>query len=321
MLKRFPCLLLILIFGLACAQSADRPDSPAPEASTLPDPVGWAQETRAFLEKNGVPADFIEESELKYTRKKNWFRDSLKFLEPNLFGFLYHGNYLRHDSKRARRKTAGYLLAHQNSFRAAQKRFRVSPESIAALLWVETKLGTDMGRHPVPFVFYSIALASQPEVCKMVMDAIPAKLAASPLADKPDEATARKRVEERCKQKSEWAASEMKALALLHEKGKLDAFKLKGSFAGAFGIPQFLPSSYEKYAVSDYRKKPNLFLISDAILSVGSFLKRNGWKADSSDSQTQALYAYNRSKDYGTVILQIAEGLNGSREPEKPVTD
>jgi membrane-bound lytic murein transglycosylase B len=136
------------------------------------------------------------------------------------------------------------------------------------------------------------------------------KLAISTLSEKPDPASAIKKLAERCKQKSEWAASELKVLSSLHEKGKLNAFELRGSFAGAFGIPQFLPSSYEKYAVSDFRKKPNLFLISDAILSVGNFLKQNGWKADSADSQSSALYAYNRSKDYGAVIRQIAERLD-----------
>ncbi len=284
--------------------------SPAPEARVPLVIEDVRTNTKKFLMTHGVPADFVEEIELKYTKKKKWFQDSLKLVEPNVFGFLYQGDYLKHDSKRARKKTYHYLLAHKNSFLTAQNRYQVSPESIAALLWVETKLGTDMGSHPIPFVFYSIALAAEPSVCQEMEKLVEPKLAISALAEKPAPAIAIKKLLERCKQKSEWAASELKVLSSLHEKGKLNAFQLRGSFAGAFGIPQFLPSSYEKYAVSDFRKKPNLFLISDAILSVGNFLKQNGWKADSGDSQSSALYAYNRSKEYGIVIRQIAERLN-----------
>jgi membrane-bound lytic murein transglycosylase B len=311
MLKHTLGFVLILTSGIACASSAPsvtQPETPEARPSLVLDDV--RMNTKNYLLNQGVPANFIEEIELKYTKKKNWIQDSLKLVEPNVFGFLYQGNYLKHDSKRARRKTYRYLLAHKNSFLTAQTRYQVSPESIAALLWVETKLGNHMGSHPLPFVFYSIALASEASVCQEMEKLVEPKLAVSTLSEKPDPANAIKKLVERCKQKSEWAASELKVLSSLHEKGKLNAFELRGSFAGAFGIPQFLPSSYEKYAVSDFRKKPNLFLISDAILSVGNFLKQNGWKADSADSQNSALYAYNRSKDYGTVIRQIAERLD-----------
>jgi len=50
-------------------------------------------------------------------------------------------------------------------------------------------------------------------------------------------------------------------------------------------------------------------MISDAILSVGHYLSKNGWKNENEESQMAALYSYNRSRDYGTVIRQIASGL------------
>ncbi len=308
MLKHTMGILITFAFGLACAQTGVAKDpAPVPDVPLIPEQI--TETARKDLFQKGISPDFLGEIELKYTRKKNWIQSSLKLIEPNVYGFLYQGDYMKHDSKRARKKTSRYLMAHHHSFLAAEKRYRVSAESIAALLWVETKLGNDMGQHAVPFVFYSIALASQPSVCREMEKLLPIKLDGAKTAEKPDAATAARKLEERCKQKSEWAISELKELSRLHESGKLDAFKLRGSFAGAFGIPQFLPSSYAKYAISEYRKKPNLFLISDAILSVGNFLKQNGWKPDSTDSQAQALYAYNRSRDYGVVILQMAEQL------------
>jgi membrane-bound lytic murein transglycosylase B len=61
---------------------------------------------------------------------------------------------------------------------------------------------------------------------------------------------------------------------------ELDVFALKGSYAGAIGIPQFMPTSYLRYAVdfdgdgvSDLSGNA-----ADAIGSVGNFLKQHGWR-------------------------------------------
>ena len=60
----------------------------------------------------------------------------------------------------------------------------------------------------------------------------------------------------------------------------LDVFDVRGSYAGAIGIPQFMPGSYLRYAVdfdgdgaTDLRANP-----ADAIGSVANFLRRHGWQ-------------------------------------------
>jgi membrane-bound lytic murein transglycosylase B len=61
----------------------------------------------------------------------------------------------------------------------------------------------------------------------------------------------------------------------------LDVFEVKGSYAGAIGIPQFMPGSWRRYAV-DFDGDGKIDLRNnfvDAIGSVGSFLKQHGWKA------------------------------------------
>jgi membrane-bound lytic murein transglycosylase B len=78
------------------------------------------------------------------------------------------------------------------------------------------------------------------------------------------------------------------------------------SYAGAFGCSQFIPSSFQKYAVSHESKTPNLFNIYDCIYSVGNFLQKNGWNNGDLSSQSNALFEYNRIKDYGDVILKLA---------------
>lgn len=67
-------------------------------------------------------------------------------------------------------------------------------------------------------------------------------------------------------------------LLLMREEGR-NPLKLKGSFAGAMGIPQFMPSSYRNYAV-DFDgdgRRDLLHSVADAIGSVANFLHAHGW--------------------------------------------
>lgn len=61
----------------------------------------------------------------------------------------------------------------------------------------------------------------------------------------------------------------------------IDAFSVKGSYAGAIGIPQFMPGSYRKYAV-DFDGDGVVDLsgsAEDAIGSVANYLKQHGWQS------------------------------------------
>jgi len=68
-------------------------------------------------------------------------------------------------------------------------------------------------------------------------------------------------------------------LLLLRETG-LDALKIRGSYAGAIGIPQFLPGSYRRYAVDfDGDGRRDLMgTTADAIGSVANYYKAHGWR-------------------------------------------
>jgi len=60
----------------------------------------------------------------------------------------------------------------------------------------------------------------------------------------------------------------------------MDAMKITGSYAGAIGIPQFLPSSYRRFAVDfDGDGKRDLMgTPADAIGSVANYYKSHGWR-------------------------------------------
>lgn len=73
---------------------------------------------------------------------------------------------------------------------------------------------------------------------------------------------------------------ELRELFLLARDLKITPDKIMGSYAGALGIPQFMPSSYRYYAVAHGKHFPDLFAKhDDAIFSIANYLKKSGWQA------------------------------------------
>ncbi len=80
--------------------------------------------------------------------------------------------------------------------------------------------------------------------------------------------------------RAEYFQKELEALFLFAEKTDTDIFSIKSSYAGAIGIPQFMPSNVLAYAVSGTGDK-HIDIINnhlDALYSVANFLKEKGWK-------------------------------------------
>jgi len=74
---------------------------------------------------------------------------------------------------------------------------------------------------------------------------------------------------------------ELFSALLILDRGDIDTATMKGSWAGAMGQPQFMPSSYLKYA-EDYDrdgKRDIWHSEADVFASVANYLKRNGWTA------------------------------------------
>lgn len=79
--------------------------------------------------------------------------------------------------------------------------------------------------------------------------------------------------------RQDYFRGELKELLLLARDSGIDPLAVKGSYAGAMGLPQFMPSSYRKYAV-DYDGDGTIDLLgspSDAIGSIASYMKAFGW--------------------------------------------
>lgn len=74
--------------------------------------------------------------------------------------------------------------------------------------------------------------------------------------------------------------SELESFLLFTRESSADPFSFKGSYAGAFGLAQFMPSSLRQYAVDfDHDGKINLLSSpADAIGSVARYLAEHGWR-------------------------------------------
>jgi membrane-bound lytic murein transglycosylase B len=71
------------------------------------------------------------------------------------------------------------------------------------------------------------------------------------------------------------------ALTIL-DRGEIELARLKGSWAGALGQPQFLPSTYLRYAQDfDGDGRRDIWRsLPDVLASIGNFLHENGWETD-----------------------------------------
>lgn len=85
--------------------------------------------------------------------------------------------------------------------------------------------------------------------------------------------------------------NELAHLLLLAREQDFDLLETRSSYAGALGIPQFMPSSYRKYAIDfNGNGKVNILLEpEDAIGSVANYLKQYGWKAGEPVAQLAVL--------------------------------
>lgn len=196
-----------------------------------------------------------------------------------------------------------YLKAHQYALAAAEKKYGVDKEVITAIILVETKLGTYTGNKSV---INTLATLSA------MVDKTPREMIWKNLPDD-ERRMSRAEFEKKADQKASWAYRELKAFLTYTEKERMDPTAIKGSYAGAMGISQFMPSNIAPHGQDGNADgQVDLFVHADAIFSVAAYLKNYGWKPGiSRKAAFKAVYHYNHSKYYVNTILDIAEKLKG----------
>ncbi|WP_375538033.1 lytic murein transglycosylase B [Aquipseudomonas alcaligenes] len=79
--------------------------------------------------------------------------------------------------------------------------------------------------------------------------------------------------------RAEFFCQQLREFLILAREQQVEPLSLKGSYAGAMGLPQFMPSSFRAYAV-DFDGDGHIDIWTnpvDAIGSVASYFKRHGW--------------------------------------------
>jgi len=167
-----------------------------------------------------------------------------------------------------------FWRAYADTLARASREYGVPAEIIVAIIGVETLYGARKGKH-------------------LVLDSL-ATLAF------------------RYPKRGKFFRTELEQFLILAQQENLDTPKVKGSYAGAMGIPQFISSSYRRFAVDFDGDGVRDLLNSeiDAIGSVANYLKRHGWQRDGAI----ALPASVSGDDYKALVKK---GL----KPHTPVSD
>ena len=115
--------------------------------------------------------------------------------------------------------------------------------------------------------------------------------------------------------RSKWATKELAEFLKYCYKDKLDTQEIGGSYAGAFGFGQFIPSSFTYYSV-DFNENGvrEPYSWPDVLGSIANYLRMNGYKANSADYGKKgdiykAVYAYNHADNYVMAVLELTEKI------------
>ena len=147
-----------------------------------------------------------------------------------------------------------FLAQHRDTLAKVEADTGVPAEMIVAIIGVETSYGGNTGRYSVLDALYTLAF-------RYPRSGDPARL-------------------EREVRRELFFRDELAQLFALGREENLDIAALKGSYAGAMGMGQFMPSSYREFAVDgDGDGRRDLFAsLDDVFASVANyFVKKGGW--------------------------------------------
>ncbi len=197
-------------------------------------------------------------------------------------------------------KARGYMETHRESLERAEKTYGVDKTVITAILLVETQLGGYLGKRTVINTLSTMAALTDKNLKERIWQSIPNK-------KKPNREKFEKKVEKR----SQWGYQELKALIKYTSREQIAPESIKGSYAGAMGIPQFMPSNALTLAKDGNNDgRVDLFNHADAISSVANYLKHHGWKPGiPRQRQHEVLFRYNHSNYYVDTLLKVSDKL------------
>ncbi len=218
--------------------------------------------------------------------------------------FVHRESTLNYDQflePRNLRSARNYMQTHQAALDAARKAYGVSPEIITAIILVETRLGTSVGGRSILNTLSTMASLEDPATRADFWKQVPETGRLT-----------REKFESKADQKADWAYKELKSFLKYAEREGIAPAAVQGSYAGAFGICQFMPSNALTLAQDGNNDgRIDLFDHTDAIFSVARYLAHHGWNPGIDPEKAyQVILRYNYSRYYANTILKISERLD-----------
>lgn len=211
-------------------------------------------------------------------------------------------NYDQFTSKNSIKKARKYINQHHVALNRAEKKYGVDKNAITAILLVETRLGRVVGNKSILNTLSTLAALSDKTVRNQVWKKMSRR---SDLK--------RAKFDKWSDRKSRWAYKELKSYLKYVKRENMDPSDIYGSYAGALGVAQFMPSSIMAYAKDGNGDgRVNLFDHADAAASIASYLKNFGWHPGIGQKKAyKVIFRYNRSSYYVNTVLKIRRLLEG----------
>jgi membrane-bound lytic murein transglycosylase B len=198
------------------------------------------------------------------------------------------------------RKAKQYMQKHEDDLIRTEKAFGVDRKIITAIMLVETGLGASVGTRSTLNTLSTLAALMDPVVRERFWDLIPDSKKIS-----------RKKFEKKAATRSKWAYKELKAFLKYASREGFDPALIPGSFAGAVGVAQFMPTSILAYG-RDGNNDGTVDMLNhaDSMASIANFLKSHGWRSGQSRKKAEkVIFHYNHSTYYVDTILKISRRL------------
>ena len=247
-------------------------------------------------------ADGFDEYEIKAL----YIRPEVSFETKGVSLFFMHSearlDYDQYTVKRQIKKARRYMNKYNKELSQVKKLYGVDKEVITAIILIETQCGTLLGNRSVLNTLSTLASLFDLQVRGMLWQEI---------SDIPE--LTRHKFEKKAERKSRWAYGELTAFLNYVIRERIDPVKINGSYAGAMGISQFMPSNIPELAKDGNNDGSiDLFNHADAIASIAFYLKSHGWKPGISNKKAQkVIHHYNHSEKYVDAVLKISKLLKG----------
>lgn len=231
-------------------------------------------------------------------------KDGIRFDTKGVSLYFVHNesklNYDQFLEAEPIQKARAYMETHREALIEAEKKFGVHRHVITAILLVETRLGTYIGNRSVLNTLSTMAALQDETVKNRLWSYI-----------KDETHLTREKFSAKANRKSRWAYKELQAFLKYTHGEKLNPLEIVGSYAGAMGFCQFMPSNILTLARDGNGDgRIDLFTHADAIMSIASYLNNFGWHSGIDKSKAhKVVFHYNHSDYYVNTVLKIADLL------------